>query len=332
MTNAESAKMTLKERVILILKFTLVAAVFFYLYKKGLITESSFQRLFSSPKAVLICTILILFNTVFGALRWQILLRTQGAELSFKKVLKLNLIGGFFNIALPGAVSGDFVKAVHVAKKFKDKRAAVFGSILFDRILGVSAMVFVGAFSALLSLFVPWGGSLPPILLYSIGGVGFCAALFFVYLFLSHQKDPIYHLLHFFTKRHEKLGSIDRLYQGVMNYRAHPKRILKAIVFSILIHMLLILMAFVITNAISTTESISVFAIAVVVPIGMLATTIPVLPAGVGTGHAAFYALYKMIGSDQGAEVFSLIVLYQVLVGIVGGIVYLKSLSQKDLL
>ena len=326
---APTNEVSIKERVKLGLKFSLVFGVFFYLYKKGLITANSFEKLFSSPKSVLFCSVLMAVNTVLGAIRWRILLRTQGAELRFVEVLKLNLIGAFFNIALPGAVSGDFVKAVHVAEKFKDKRAAVFGSMLFDRILGVSAMVFVGSFSALLSVFIPWGGALPDLLIYTVGGVGFAVIAFYLYLFLSHRKDPVFQILQFFTKRHEKLGMIDRLYHGVMGYRAYPKRVLKAIAFSMVIHMMMIIMAFVITETISPGGGLPFLPIAVVVPIGMLATAIPVLPAGVGTGHAAFYALFKMIGSDQGAEVFSLIVLYQVLAGVVGGVIYLKYLAEK---
>jgi uncharacterized protein (TIRG00374 family) len=319
---------SIKERLMLFLKFALVGVVFWYLYHKGLITSDSFRRLFESPATVLICLFLMTMNTIFGALRWQVLLRTQGAELPFTRVLKLNLVGAFFNIALPGAVSGDFVKAVYVAKQFKEKRAAVFGSMLFDRLLGASAMIFVGAFSALISRFTNWGGALPPVLLYSIGGVGCGVVGFFIYLFLSHKRDPLFSMLQFFTRRNEKLGAVDRLYQGVMNYRTHPMRVLKALALSLAIHVLLVLLAFFITESISPTP-ISLVALAVVVPIGMLATTIPVLPAGVGTGHAAFYALFQMIGSDQGAQVFSLIVLYQVIVGLIGGVVYLKVSSEK---
>jgi uncharacterized protein (TIRG00374 family) len=291
-------------------------------------TGDSFKRLFASPSTVIICFFLVAMNTILGTLRWQVLLRTQGAILPFSRILKLNLVGAFFNIALPGAVSGDFVKAVYVAKQFKDKRAAVFGSMLFDRILGASAMIFVGAFSAALSCYLNWGGALPKLLLYSIGGVGCCVVLFFMYLFMSHRRDPLFSILKFFTRRSEKLGAVDRLYLGVMNYRAHPMRVLKALALSIAIHVLLVLMAFLIAESISFTP-ISLVAMAVVVPIGMLATTIPVLPAGVGTGHAAFYALFHMVGSDQGAEVFSLIVLYQVLVGLIGGAVYLKMSAEK---
>lgn len=317
-----------RERVKLFLKFALVAGVFFFLHKKGLISAESFKKLAASPTTWIVCTVLTLVNTVLGALRWQVLLRTQEVILPFREVLKLNLVGAFFNIALPGAVSGDFVKAVIVTRKFQDRRALVFGSMIFDRILGVSAMVFVGAFSALLSVMIPWGGALPEVLLISIGLVGAAAALFFAYLFLSHKRDPLFSLLRFFTQRSEKLGSLERLYQGVMGYRVHPMRILKAIALSIGIHLFLILVSFFITRAISS-DALSVFAIAVIVPIGMLATTIPVLPAGVGTGHAAFLGLFHLVGSSQGAEVFSMIVLYQVLMGVVGGVVYLKMLSEK---
>lgn len=322
-------KIDFKERLKLILKFALVGVVFWFLYQKGLITGDSFRRLFASPLTVLICTGLMAINTLLGALRWQVLLRTQGAVLPLWEVVKLNLVGSFFNIALPGAVSGDFVKAVYVAKQFPDKRAPVFGSMLFDRLLGASAMILVGAFSALVSRYTNWGGALPPVLLYSIGAIGCCVIGFFIYLFLSHTRDPLFSVLRFFTKRSEKLGVIDRLYHGVMSYRAYPFRILKAIALSLGIHVLLVLMAFFITESISATP-ISVVALAVVVPIGMLATTIPVLPAGVGTGHAAFYALFQMIGSSQGAEVFSLIVLYQVVVGLIGGLVYLRISTRKN--
>ena len=324
-----SISVSLKDRLILVLKFLLVGLVFYYLYQKGFVNAESFRRLVATPQIIAISVVLMLANTLLGTSRWKTLLDTQGAFLPYKRVLKLNLIGAFFNISLPGAVSGDFIKAIYVAKQFKDKRAEVFGSMLFDRILGVTAMVLVAAFSAGLSVLLPWGGSLPPILLYSVGGLGIGSVLFFLYLFSSHKKDPLLHFLQFFTRRNEKLKTIERLYHGVMGYRAHPKRVLKAVLLSIVIHVFLILLAFFTSKAICDV-SVSVVALAVIVPIGMLATTIPILPAGVGTGHAAFYALFKMVGSEQGAEVFSVIVLYQVLLGLLGGLVYLKVSAEKD--
>lgn len=326
--NSEIPRVGIKDRAVLLIKFSIVGLVFYFLHRKGLITPDSFRKLVASPVIWMVCTGLTLLNTVFGALRWQVLLRTQGVELGFGETLRLNLIGAFFNIALPGAVSGDFVKAMVLVKEHRSNRAGIFGSLVFDRILGVSAMVFVGAFSALLSVLVPWGGSLPPVLLGSIGAVGAGAVFFFLYLFLSHRRDPLLLVLRFFTRRHDKLAAVERLYLGVMGYRAWPKRILKAVVLSILIHLFLIMTSFLIAETISQ-DGLSFFAIAVIVPIGMLATAIPVLPAGVGTGHAAFLGLFHLVGSSQGAEVFSMIVLYQVMMGVLGGLVYLRHLASR---
>jgi uncharacterized membrane protein YbhN (UPF0104 family) len=115
-----------------------------------------------------------------------------------------------------------------------------------------------------------------------------------------------------------------------MDYRSRPKAVVMAILQSLAIHFFLVVIAFSISETVSITP-ISLVALAVIVPIGMLATTIPVLPAGVGTGHAAFFALFKLVGSDQGAEIFSLIVLLQILIGIFGGVVYLRSSTKSAL-
>ena len=323
-------KISKKVKLKLVLKFALVAFVFWLLFKKGMVTSESIQKLVSSPVSLAACIFLMFLNTLFGVLRWQLLLRTQGAILTFTRTLHLNLIGAFFNIALPGAVSGDFVKAVYAAKSFKNQstehQSAVFGSIMFDRILGVSAMVFVASFSIVLGHYLNWGGSLPPVLEYSIGLVGMAMVFFYSYLFLSHKRDPLFTVLQWVTKRHTRLAIIDRIYLGVMAYRAHPKRVFKAIALSVVIHSFVVVIAFLISVAISPVQ-LPLVALAVVVPIGMLATSVPVLPAGVGTGHAAFYALFKLIGSDQGAEVFSWIVLFQVMIGIWGGVTYLRHRS-----
>jgi uncharacterized membrane protein YbhN (UPF0104 family) len=133
-------------------------------------------------------------------------------------------------------------------------------------------------------------------------------------MFLSHKRDPLFSMIRFVTKRHTRLQLIDKLYLGVMDYRSRPKAVVMAILQSLAIHFFLVVIAFSISETVSITP-ISLVALAVIVPIGMLATTIPVLPAGVGTGHAAFFALFKLVGSDQGAEIFSLIVLLQILIG-----------------
>jgi uncharacterized membrane protein YbhN (UPF0104 family) len=56
----------------------------------------------------------------------------------------------------------------------------------------------------------------------------------------------------------------------------------------------------------------------------LLATAIPVLPGGVGTGHAAFSFFFDLLGSKAGADIFSYYVITQLIIGAVGGLVYLR--------
>jgi len=61
----------------------------------------------------------------------------------------------------------------------------------------------------------------------------------------------------------------------------------------------------VLTDAV-TGESAPYSSIATVFPIGNLTIMIPIAPAGVGVGHAAFEGLFKLVGLSQGATVFNL--------------------------
>jgi uncharacterized protein (TIRG00374 family) len=122
-------------------KLSFVALLLFFLGKKGLLSVSELPKIFENPRLLGTSLLLSLISLVLGVWRWKLLLRGQEITLNWKKTFELSLIGNFFNIALPGAVSGDLVKAFYIAKDFPGKRGHAFGSILFDRIVGVSGLI-----------------------------------------------------------------------------------------------------------------------------------------------------------------------------------------------
>jgi len=67
---------------------------------------------------LLLLTALALYGFVVGITvrRWQMLLAVQGVHISFPQAARLTMIGVFFNLAIPGAVSGDLVKMGYIAK------------------------------------------------------------------------------------------------------------------------------------------------------------------------------------------------------------------------
>ena len=70
-------------------------------------------------------------------------------------------------------------------------------------------------------------------------------------------------------------------------------------------------------------NEISAFSQLKVLPFAMVTTVIPVAPAGIGIGHAAFQSLYSLVGFSQGADAFNLFLALQLPVYLLGAVFYL---------
>jgi uncharacterized protein (TIRG00374 family) len=88
-----------------------------------------------------------------AALRWQTLLRVQKINLSLPRVSGLFLIGMFYNQFLPGGTGGDIIKSYLLLKE-TDKKAGALLAVVFDRLIGLVALVTITV--ALVSLRFDW--------------------------------------------------------------------------------------------------------------------------------------------------------------------------------
>jgi uncharacterized protein (TIRG00374 family) len=77
---------------------------------------------------------------VAAAVRWQILLRVQNIHLTLRRVSGLFLIGMFYNQFLPGGTGGDIIKSYLLLKE-TDKKAGALLAVVFDRLIGLVALV-----------------------------------------------------------------------------------------------------------------------------------------------------------------------------------------------
>lgn len=78
------------------------------------------------------------------ALRWWLLLRGHGFTVSYGRIFFVTYAGIFFNNLLPGGVGGDLTKAV-LATAGEDRKAAIVGTVLLDRLIGLAVLIFLGA-------------------------------------------------------------------------------------------------------------------------------------------------------------------------------------------
>jgi uncharacterized protein (TIRG00374 family) len=80
--------------------------------------------------------------TIFlGVIRWQMVLRVHGLDLSFARSSEISLVAQFFNSFLLGATGGDVLKAYYAARETHHKKTEAVVTVLVDRLLGLFAML-----------------------------------------------------------------------------------------------------------------------------------------------------------------------------------------------
>lgn len=89
---------------------------------------------------------------VLASWRWYLLLHHIRVHLPFLTVLRLALIGIFFNLLVPGGVGGDLIKMVYLRKESGDRYPQALLTVLLDRLLGLAGLLFIALVSVGLNL------------------------------------------------------------------------------------------------------------------------------------------------------------------------------------
>ena len=79
-----------------------------------------------------------------AALRWYVLLARWEVPLTFWQALRLNYVGLFCNLALPGNIGGDAVRVL-LAGRLTGRGTEVLTSVVLTRMFGVASLLLIGA-------------------------------------------------------------------------------------------------------------------------------------------------------------------------------------------
>src|SRR5204863_239569 len=80
---------------------------------------------------------------IAAAFRWHVLLKVQKIHLSLPRLSALFFIGMFYNQFLPGGTGGDIIKSYYLLKETPDKKAGALLAVVFDRFIGLVALVAI---------------------------------------------------------------------------------------------------------------------------------------------------------------------------------------------
>jgi uncharacterized protein (TIRG00374 family) len=97
-----------------------------------------------SPLLLLACFSVSLAATLVASLKWKLFLPSQSVGLLFR----LNLVGLFYSMILPGQIAGEVVKAYRLGKGHRDAEIVV-ASVVLDRATGLIGLLMVGLIGAI---------------------------------------------------------------------------------------------------------------------------------------------------------------------------------------
>lgn len=86
--------------------------------------------------------------------RWHMLLEVLEIPIGLGRTFIINMVGAFYNTFMPGSTGGDLVKAYYASKHTTHRVRAVI-SVIWDRLLGLLALIVLGGAMAALQLNVP---------------------------------------------------------------------------------------------------------------------------------------------------------------------------------
>ena len=127
----------------------------------------------------------------------------------------------------------------------------------------------------------------------------------------------------------------NKVYQAFHAYRNEHKYLTYALLISFFNHALNIIAFYLITLALGFNE-LSIYSYLFIVPMGMITTAIPLTPAGIGIGQAAFLKLFEWsLGTKTtiGADAITIWQAVSIVIFMLGGyfyITYKKDMSRKD--
>ncbi|MFZ3064414.1 MAG: lysylphosphatidylglycerol synthase transmembrane domain-containing protein [Nitrospirota bacterium] len=249
-------------------RFVITAVLLWYVFTKVDFASLGTRILDFSPALLLLVIVVLLTQTLAGAARWLVVIRTIHGPIPFGTVLQLMFVGMFFNQTLPSAIGGDALRVWYIYRNGLPLRAA-FNSVLLDRIIAMAALlVFMAAG-------LPWLFRLIDTETIRLAVVAAIVSMATGLLVLYGVK-----YLPVFFSRWRLIRAVQNLSQDLHTIAATSQSMFRVLSLSLLLHGMTSLAVFVLARSLSL--EISVLDCLVLVPPVILLTILPISMAGWG--------------------------------------------------
>ena len=231
--------------------------------------------------------------------RWCLLVRCQGIQLTMLEAFRLGAICFLLNFVSAGSVGGDLFKAIFLAKRRPGRRVQAVASVLVDRGVGLYGLLLLSSAAFLFHhRDHPSSVGSEDMDQLKLGAailVGLGTLVLALLVFGGRFVDR---LVQWGSTVPMVGGLVQRIGPPLRMFHDHPIAFGMSILMSIGVHVMLTCSMYLI--ACSLYPSVPTLAEHfIIVPIGMLASALPLTPAGIGVFEAAIDWLYKLIPAES---------------------------------
>jgi uncharacterized membrane protein YbhN (UPF0104 family) len=255
--------------------------------------------------------VIFLASVLLAQLRWYVLVRAQGLAVTMPGVMRLGLIGFFFNTFLPGSLGGDVVKAAGLARE-QNRRTAAVATVIIDRVIALWGLVWlvalVGGFLWAAGLLDEAAGAAEAarrVVTAAIALAAISTALWALLGLLPRRRPDHFEEHATPASNPPEWGACaTEFWRALWMYRGRQRSIGAALLLSWAAQVGFVLTFYFSVRTLWSPPSpfesgATIPTLAehfLLVPIGLVIQAVPVFPGGAGIGEAGFGALYSLFG------------------------------------
>lgn len=236
------------------------------------------------------------------AVRWWMLLRCRGMNVSPRSVFKLVMVGLFFNFCVPiGANGGDVAKAYGAARGIKTPGSTTQAiiSVLMDRVAGLLGMIVLAGCAGFMIWDDPVGRKITIFAWLALAGIVLGGA---VYLWPVTRKWLGVTLL-------TRFGVFQKIDDAVTGYRHHAGVVLGAVAISMPVHLTAALSIAMAGYAIGVPTPWAT--LIAVLPVVLLIGALPVSFLGIGLMEPTMFGLLQAQSDITFNQVTAMLMAYR---------------------
>ncbi len=244
-----------------------------------------FGQLLAIPLWVNILYILLMLVVMLiTSLRWQLILMQSASREHLRVFFAASMMALFYNLFLPSGNGGDILKWTFLSVLPHSKKKIIF-SVLYDRLTGLSGLIFLGSISALLAV-IFFKFVLPIPVLLAITGL-FVGAIIFLF---GSIAAPLLMRFEWFVRI--------KFIVSVLNFvSTRKKEVFLGVLLTMLSQFIFFLAIYLLSQSIGLPLNLLQFI--VFGSIAFIISSLPISFSGFGTTELAFLYFFLPLGATR---------------------------------